>query len=199
MRKIFTLFLFFLVVFLNAQNIKTSYKISFCGKPQKLTLIQYNDGTVLGFLETDFFKQTQMRKGTSIPIKIKTEITNAQTKRLFADLNDLGIESLVNCNTDKECKSVNFLDGNDLIIDLLLEDGTEKRFDYMNIYPLSDINTTQEETELRKKVQNIVTTIDQVLHLNEMFHNVSRDLEGGFYYCYLDDMSTNCIDKKNSN
>ncbi len=196
MRKIFTLFLLFLVVSLNAQNIKISYKISFCGKPQTLTLIEYNDGTVSGFLETDFSKQAQMRKGTSIPIKIKTEITEAQTKRLFDDLNDLGIESLVNCNTDKECKSVTFLDGNDLIIDLLLEDETEKRFDYMNIYPLSDINTVEEETELRKKVQSIVTTIDQILHLKEMFHNVSRDLETGYYYCYLDDMSTNCIDKK---
>ncbi|WP_313376577.1 hypothetical protein [Chishuiella sp.] len=199
MRKIFTLFLLFLIVSLNAQNIKTSYKISFCGKPQKLTLIQYNDGTVLGFLETDFSKQAQMRKGTSTPIKIKTEITDAQTKRLFADLNDVGIESLVNCNTDKECKSVTFLDANDLIIDLLLEDGTEKRFDYLNIYPLSDTNTVEEETELRKKVQRIVTNVDEVIHLKEMFNNVSRDLEIGFYYCYLDDMSTNCIDKKNSN
>ena len=51
-------------------------------------------------------------------------------------------------------------------------------------------------SELRKKVQSIVTTIDQILHLKEMFHNVSRDLETGYYYCYLDDMSTNCIDKK---
>lgn len=197
MRRFFTLFLLFFIFSVNAQNnIKTNYQISFCGKPQTLNLIQYKDGTVSGFLETDFSKQTDMRSGVADLIKIRTDITDAQTKRLISDLNDLGIKTLVDCNADRECKSVNFSDGSFLGIYLMLEDGSEKKMDYANLYPSSDPNSNIEDTELRKKVQTIVTTIDNVINLNDMFHNVSRDLEAGYYYCYLDDMSTNCIDKK---
>ena len=71
MKKLF-LFLFFILaqnIFSQNTILKQSYEVSFCGGPQTVKLIEYQNGKVEGFLKTELTKHKTIGKEKQIDRK----------------------------------------------------------------------------------------------------------------------------------
>lgn len=190
------LIILFLILYQNIlyqnSNIKRSYEVTFCGKPQTIKLIEYKNGIVKGFLLTNLTKEKENKKDRKIIKKIS--FSDTQVKRMLTDLSDAGIETLKKCDEDIECEGLGFLDGDYLKFNILAN-GTNKHIVFSEIYPESQINGKLEEIELRKKAQLLVTIIDKEINLKEQFSNLIKSLKKG-RYCYWIGISQVCMKHK---
>ena len=191
--------LFFLLFFILAQNIfsqntilKQSYEVSFCGGPQTVKLIEYQNGKVEGFLKTELTKHKTIGKEKQIFKKLS--ISDTLTKKIIESLKNAGIESLKECNEDIECKEQGFLDGDILAFKIQTND-TIKIFNFSEIYPESETNGKLEAFKLRRKAQILATIIDKEINLKKQFSLLIKSLKSGTY-CYWSGTTKVCIKHK---
>lgn len=188
--------LFFLIITQNiiSQNTvsKRFYEVSFCGTPQTIKLIEYQNGRVEGFLKTELTEEKSNGEETKIIKEIS--FSDALTKKIMIDLKSEGIETLKRCNEDVECMKQGFLDGDYLAIKILTNE-TIKDFEFSEIYPESRTNGKFEEIELRRKVQILATIIDNEINLKKQFSETMKSLKTG-RYCYWSGITQICIKHK---
>ncbi|WP_278021792.1 hypothetical protein [Flavobacterium ginsengisoli] len=189
MKKIsILLFLIFQQTFSQNLDIRRSYEISFCGKPQTIKLIEYQNGFVEGFLETKLTRKVLRKRKEIIN---KTSFDNVLVKKLMLDLKNAGIETLKKCNEDLDCHSIGFLDGDSLSFNIQI-DSINKQAYFSEIYPESQTKEQIEKTELRRKVQILITIIDKEINLEKQFSDLIKGLKEGTY-CYWTGISKVCI------
>ena len=192
------LFLFFLFtaicMHINAQDTSRHYSISICGKPQYLHLIELNNGNVQGFVEVIFDKRKKLKSYKSNEIRIKTPLSEPEVAALYDKLDSAGINSLKQCQEDMECKEIDFLHADFLIIDLTHQH-EKKHFEYQAIHPINKENSNIEKTQLRKKIQEIISMVGSEISLERKYSDVVKNLKDG-YYCYFEGISFACIIKK---
>lgn len=167
-----------------------SYTITFCNSPQKI-ILSNNNGIIKGIIETNLTKDQKW--GKSKEIIDKKEIDNILASHIMASLKINGIENLINCNDDEECKSIAFLDADYVSIDIMI-DGTSKNFSYSEIYPESK-SRELESIPLRRKVQILLTIIDSQIDVRKYYSELMKKLKKGTY-CYWGGISRICIKNK---
>lgn len=149
------MFVFFLPCFCFAQHAETNYRITLCGRPQTLVLNKDEKGKTNGYLEYKFYQSKKRRSRDRRQISIKTDLADSVSQQLVNRLESDGINSLTLCKDDEECNSIQFLDGDYLLIEITHEDNKPMKFEYVEIYPVSEINGRTEKTDLRRGVQNL--------------------------------------------
>jgi hypothetical protein len=190
------LFLFLLIfnqtIFSQNNTLKRFYEISFCGKPQTLKLIEYQNGKVEGYLKTELTEEKS--NGEEVEIIKKINFNDTLTQKLLTNLKTEGIETLRRCEEDVECVNQGFLDGSYLSIEILSEK-KNKNFGFSEIYPESQTNGELEKIELRRKVQILATIIDNEINLEKQFSETIKSLKTG-KYCYWKGITQICIKHK---
>lgn len=106
----------FFYSYLFSQNTKVNYTISFCGRPQTLQLIKYENEEMVGFLETRLEKRRKIKSKKSISVYFKNKLSKIQTESLISKLQNAGIDSLISCKDDEQCKQYAYLDADYLVI-----------------------------------------------------------------------------------
>nr|WP_315185920.1 hypothetical protein [uncultured Flavobacterium sp.] len=194
MKNLFLLLFFILVQNIYSQNIilKQSYEVSFCGRPQTVKLIEYQNGKVEGFLKTELTKEKSIGKEKQIFKKLS--ISDTLAKKIIESLKNAGIESLKECNEDIECKEQGFLDG-DIIAFKIQTNENIKIFNFSEIYPESQTNGKLEAIKARRKAQILATIIDKEIDLKKQFSSLIKSLRSGTY-CYWSGITKVCIKHK---
>nr|WP_315247642.1 hypothetical protein [uncultured Flavobacterium sp.] len=190
------LFLFLLIfnqpIFSQNSTIKRFYEISFCGEPQTLKLIEYQNGKVEGYLKTELTEEKS--NGEKLEIIKKINFNDTLTRKLLTNLKTEEIETLRRCEEDVECNNQVYLDGSYLSIKIL-SDEKDKKFEFWGIYPESQTNGKIEKIELRRKVQIMATIIDNEINLKKQFSETIKSLKTG-KYCYWKGIAHTCIEYK---
>lgn len=194
MKNLFLLLFFILVQNIYSQNIilKQSYEVSFCGRPQTVKLIEYQNGKVEGFLKTELTKEKSIGKEKQIFKKLS--ISDTLAKKIIESLKNAGIESLKECNEDIECKEQGFLDG-DIIAFKIQTNENIKIFNFSEIYPESQTNGKLEAIKVRRKAQILATIIDKEIDLKKQFSSLIKSIRSGTY-CYWSGITKVCIKHK---
>lgn len=194
MKNLFLLLFFILVQNIYSQNIilKQSYEVSFCGRPQTVKLIEYQNGKVEGFLKTELTKEKSIGKEKQIFKKLS--ISDTLAKKIIESLKNAGIESLKECNEDIECKEQGFLDG-DIIAFKIQTNENIKIFNFSEIYPESQTNGKLEAIKARRKAQILAIIIDKEIDLKKQFSSLIKSLRSGTY-CYWSGITKVCIKHK---
>jgi hypothetical protein len=196
MKRIFTLMHFLVISFSFSQNnIKPkSYEISICGKPQTVFLEEYENEVFIGYIETILTKTDEFsRENIEEKIINKNYLSSQTVKELITELGAGGIDSLINCNEDEDCRNQAFLDG-DSVYFTITDQYSNKRLGYQSIFAESE-SFEHEKTELRRKVQVLLTIIDKKLNLKNQFQTFVKSLEKAMY-CYWSGTTECCIDKQ---
>lgn len=163
-------------------HINRLYEVTFGGKPQTVKLIEYKNGTVEGFLQTELIEERLNKKDKEI-IK-KTTFNDDQTKKMLTDLKNAGFETLKKCEEDPECEKLGFLDGNHTTFKILTSE-INREISFSEIHPQSQTKGNLEEIELRKQAQLLATIIDKEINLEKQFSSIIKSLKKGTY-CYWD-------------
>ena len=182
---------FITVLSQNKTVIKRSYEISICGKPQKIILTESTNGDFEGNIETELTKKGKF--GKSKRILDKKSIKKETVEKLMFKLKENGIETLINCDEDEECKKIGFLDGD--YVGFNISDGDiNKKKSFQEIYPESQ-SKELEKVELRRKAQVLLTIIDSDLNLKKLFFDLIKSFKNGMY-CYWSGTTESCINKR---
>lgn len=168
-------------------NIQREYKISMIGLPQTIYLIEHTKDEYTGYIISDFYKPLKkflfltLRKHKKI--KIKEDLASHIVKKAMQELKLNGIEQLKKCKEDEECKEIIFLDPDHLVFEIT--SGNKKiRSEFQSVYPEKIEKTNIEHTKLRRQAQILITTLDEVLDLEEIFHKTSQKIKRPYcYYC----------------
>jgi hypothetical protein len=196
MKRIFTLIHLLVFSFLFSQNNTKSkiYEISICGKPQTVFLGEYENEVFTGYIETIVTKEDEFsRKNIEEKIINKNYLSSQVVKELITELRAEGIDSLIDCNEDENCRNQSFLDG-DSVYFVIADQYSNKNLSYQSVYPESQ-SLKNEETELRRKVQVLLTIIDKKLNLKNQFQIFIKSL-GKAIYCYWSGITQCCVDKQ---
>ncbi|MEZ4842277.1 MAG: hypothetical protein R2821_12400 [Flavobacteriaceae bacterium] len=195
MKTIFALTFFFIVnssLTFSQISKKRVYEISVIEQPQKVELIEYENGQFEGNVITKITKgkyrsgwlNRSWRNLWNIERKNiidKNSIEKNVVKKLMTELKESGIESIKDCSEDEECNDQRFLDSGIVLfkvktIEFEIVGGFEE------IYPLNKDN--KEEIKLRIKAQNLITILYENIDLKQRYSDLFKRLPRGYYHYY---------------
>ncbi|WP_299016205.1 hypothetical protein [uncultured Polaribacter sp.] len=186
-------FLFINISLLFAQeNKKRTYEISVISQPQKVELIEYENGKYVGNVIT-VITQGKWKTGWLIrtwrdiwniedeEIVDKNQIDKKVVKNLMNELKKNEIETIKKCSKDQECNKYGFLDGGEVSFKIESTQ-IEREYGFVEIYPLKENN--KEKIELRIKAQNLITIVYKHINLEQKFSELFKRLPRGYYNWY---------------
>ena len=186
MKKTINILLFLLInisSLVAQENKKRTYEISVINKPQKIELIEYENGKYTGNVITVI---TKGKWSTGSLHRIWRNIWNVKDKEiidknsidekvvneLMTELKENEIETIKKCSEDEECSRYEFLDSGG--VDFKIKStNIEREYGFEEIYPLKENN--KEKIELRIKAQNLITIVYKHIDLKQNSLNYSND------------------------
>jgi len=195
MKKTFYILLVLLIkisLLFGQENKKRTYEISVLNLPQKIELIEYENGQYSGNVITEVSKG-KYRTGwlsrawrniwniKNKEIIDKNPIDEKIVKELMAALKENNIETIKNCNEDEECSKYGFLDSGSILFNIKSKK-IEREYWFQEIYPLKENN--KEKDELRFKAQKLLTIIYDHIDLKREFSEMFKRLPRGYYNWY---------------
>ncbi|MCB0463012.1 MAG: hypothetical protein KDC81_09955 [Flavobacteriaceae bacterium] len=188
--------LFFLLVNISLlfaqENKKRTYEISVINQPQKVELIEYENGKYAGNVITEITKG-KWRTGwlnrtwrniwniKDKEIVDKNPIDEKVVKELMTELKENEIETIKKCSEDVECSKYGFLDSGGVFFKIK-STNIEREYGFEEIYPLKENN--KEKNELRFKAQNLITIVYKHIDLKQKFSELFKRLPRGYYNWY---------------
>lgn len=174
------------------ENKKRTYEISVINQPQKVELIEYENGKYDGNVITEITKgkwRTNWLNRTwknlwnikDKDIIDKNPIDQAVVKELMTELKENGIETIKKCSDDEECNKHMFLDSGTVGFKIKTSE-TEREYGFDEIYPLKENN--KEKIELRFKAQKLITIVYKHIDLKQKFSELFKRLPRGYYNWY---------------
>ena len=171
---------------------KRVYEISVISHPQKVELIEFENGQFTGTVVTEITKGKRRtgffnriwRKLWNSSNKEITDISPIESKivkELMTELQKNGIESIENCIDDEECSNYGFLDSGSVYFKIISPEVT-REYEFDEIYPLHENN--KEETKLRIEAQKLITILYKYVDLEQEFSNLFKRLPRGHYHWY---------------
>ena len=195
MKKTFYI-LFFLLINISLlfaqENQKRSYEIWVINQPQKVELIEYENGKYTGNVITEITKG-KCRTGwlnrtwrniwniKDKEIVDKDPIDETVVKELMTELKENEIETIKKCSEDEECNKYMFLDSGAVGFKIKTSE-TEREFGFEEIYPLNENN--KEKIDLRFKAQNLITILYKYVDLKQRFSELFQRIPRGYYNWY---------------
>ena len=195
MKKTFYI-LFFLLINISLlfaqENQKRSYEIWVINQPQKVELIEYENGKYTGNVITEITKG-KWRTGwlnrtwrniwniKDKEIVDKDPIDETVVKELMTELKENEIETIKKCSEDEECNKYMFLDSGAVGFKIKTSE-TEREFGFEEIYPLNENN--KEKIDLRFKAQNLITILYKYVDLKQRFSELFQRIPRGYYNWY---------------
>ncbi len=153
-------------------SIKKMYKIEFAGMPRAIELIETTNSDFKGFLKITFNKEDDF---TNKEITKEISISKSNVKELMEILENMGIESITNCQINDDCKY--FLDGDSTTFKIITP---EKQREY-GFIELSNEDLKTEAPTNRKQAQKILNFIDKRLNLKNQYQKIKSKFPSGRY------------------
>jgi hypothetical protein len=188
--------LFFLLIntslLLAQENKKRTYEISVINQPQKVELIEYENGKYAGNVITEITKGKWKTGWLNLTwrniwnikdkeIVDKNPIEEKVVKELMIELKEAGIETIKKCSDDEECSNHMYLDSGTIGFKIKTSE-TEREYGFEEIYPLNEKN--KEKIDLRFKVQNLISILYKHVDLKQRFSDLFKRLPRGYYNWY---------------
>ncbi|OAQ39866.1 hypothetical protein A5893_09870 [Pedobacter psychrophilus] len=176
---------------LNTDTLKV-YEFSVSEYPQKVKLVEFQNKSYKGLITTPFYQGRFTNNGffkrlwkniwnnqPTGKIIDSIEISPRLTMNLMNELKLEGIETIKDCEDDKDCNDRYFLDGSSVSFKIST-DSLKRSYGFKEIHPNNSNNT--ENTELRNQAQKLVTTIYESLNFKYQFEQSKERLPKGYYF-----------------
>jgi len=174
-----------LLLSLKSYSQVVEYQVSMIGTPQKIFLQKDTNQNYKGYILTEFYKPEKRFLGITLrkykDVEIKTNLDEIIVKKTIEDLNKSGIENIEKCETDADCDSTSFLDGDYLSFKIKNGNSTEN-YEFSEVYPENLERSNIEKNKVRRKAQIFITIIDKNLDLKKQFRQASKEIKRP--YCY---------------
>lgn len=186
MRKMLLLIFTFLIIHISSQ-VRT-YEFSFCGREQKVKLIEKRGRNYRGIIESNFHKNISGREINKVH-----KINRNTVRKIIEELHNSNIYSLKDSDDKADCGDF-YLDGDYFSVFIFNEeDKTSFNKTFAEIYPESESKII-EENSCRREAQVIATIIDKYLNLKQIHLQHFKKL--GYGTCYWTGISQVCKLKK---
>jgi len=175
--------IFFSLFFVKTNSQIKIYEFSFCGRDQKVEIIEKKNKKFSGLIISKFHKY---KKGREI-IK-KKRIKSETAKKIIKGVVNMEVYKMKDSDDKIDCGDF-YLDGDSF--SLKISEGKQTfQKTYDEIYPESETRSI-EQNPCRRKAQILATLIDRELNLKALHSNQHRKL--GYRTCYWTGISQVCI------